>query len=77
MSRETTEARGLARYWDDQWRPHKTHCSTCALAAQKRHWPGLCDRGAAIRTDMRDAGRDLARNRELDKQPAPDQEVLF
>ena len=77
MSRETTMARAMARYWADQYRYHLAGCWRCSDAVKRRAWRRLCDRGAALRTDKQEAEQELAVNRELDKQPVPGQERLL
>ena len=47
------------------------------LPMRGRQWDDLCRLGPPIHDAKIAADRELKRNRELDKQPAPDQEALF
>lgn len=76
-SRETAKASADARIAAGKWRDHRTLCAVCALAAWERRWSDLCVTGQDIRRDHQDAADELKMNRELDKQPAPDQPPLF
>ena len=77
MSLETTMARAEARHQETQWKLHIKDCPRCTRAARGRQWHDLCGFGRPIRDAKTAADRELKTSRELDKQPAPDQEALF
>jgi hypothetical protein len=79
MSRETTEARSAARHATERWRQHAVLCAVCSAAKkQRRLRSGACDpEGARLWREMREADRELDRNRELDKRPIAGQETLL
>jgi hypothetical protein len=77
MSRETAEARFVARSAERDWREHHHGCPRCARAVRARQWDDLCPHGAEFRVLHQQAARELAENRRLDKLPSPDQGVLF
>ena len=74
---ETTLARGAARAAEQDWKAHQAHCPPCYRAVQSRKPGEVCDQGHQVRRASQEANRELRRNRELDKLPAPDQEALF
>jgi hypothetical protein len=76
-SRETTEARAAARAAEANWKAHHGSCPRCTRAVRSRQWDDLCRWGSDIYQEHRNAKTELARNRRLDKLPAPDQEALF
>jgi hypothetical protein len=80
MSLETTMARAEANTLEQAWKGHKRHCPQCSVAAGRRDWDALCPDGAHLRAGHLEARRNLAENRRLDRQPAPEvpgQETLF
>jgi len=70
-------ARAEARHQQTQWKLHLQGCPRCCRAMRGRQWDDLCRLGQPIHDAKIAADRELKRNRELDKQPAPDQEALF
>ena len=64
MSRETTEARSIARHAAHEWRQHMRYCGPCS----RQH---RCPDGAVLYKTMNDAEADLDEQRRLDRQPAP------
>jgi len=77
MSRETTLARAAARHAADAWRAHRADCPRCARSARSTRGPGPYSRGVPLYLAYESAKKELARNRELDKLPAPGQGILF
>jgi len=73
---ETTLARYEARAADEAWSRHRVNCPQCARAGQ-RGGPVPCEAGLPILQAKLDAAAELKRNRDLDRQPNPDQEPLF
>jgi hypothetical protein len=76
-SRETTEARALARGAEHKWREHHRGCPRCHRAVRSHRWDDLCRFGTGYRAAHLEAAAGLVRNRQLDKLPSPDQEALF
>lgn len=77
MSRETTEAKALARDLARQWREHRQHCAVCQRASERRlGHRNMCPAGAALWADRRAADRDLAAAEAEDQAPAPGQMPL-
>jgi len=77
VSRETTEARSIARAAHADWKSHIRSCPACTAAARSRHWAELCGPGGELHKDHRAAAESLAKNRALDKLPSPDQESML
>jgi len=77
VSYETTIANAKARAAEHEWKTHRTHCGTCGPAASARKWDRLCATGAPLWAAKRDADRELAENRRMDKLPIPGQESLI
>lgn len=77
MSLETTLARAAFTAADDAWKLHKRQCAGCSVAARHRRWDQLCAPGGTLREAQVQASAELKRNRELDRQPSPDQPPLF
>jgi hypothetical protein len=77
MSRETALASAQARKAAAAWRAHRADCSRCAQSARSSRGPGPCSQGAPLYLAHKSAQKELARNRELDKQPPPGQGALF
>jgi len=77
VSRETTEARAVARASAADWKRHKATCPACAMATDKRKRGDLCPVGAKLLGQQAADAAELAENRRLDKMPSPDQEPLF
>ena len=73
MSRETTEARSVARQAEMNWKLHKRDCPR-RMSAQ---WKRMCSRGCYLRRVHLAAAAGLAKSRRLDKLPSPDQAPLF
>jgi hypothetical protein len=76
-SMETTLARAAATAAEADWKGHHGQCPRCTRAVRGRQWGDLCRFGAEYRAAHLAAAAELRRNRELDKQPAPDQKALF
>ena len=70
MSRETTEARGIARQAAAEWRQHARHCGPC-------HRRQRCHDGQALWDAVKDTEAELERQRQLDQAPAPGQQTLL
>ena len=77
MSRETALASAQARKAAAAWRAHRADCSRCARVCPVQPGPGPCSQGAPLYLAHKSAQKELARNRELDKQPPPGQGALF
>lgn len=77
MSRETALARHDAEQAAHNWLGHRKHCPACDAAAARRRWDQLCRQGTGLHVAKRNADAELKRNRELDRQPGPDQEAMF
>jgi hypothetical protein len=79
MSWETTEARAAAREADRDWREHKRSCPVCDSAQRARKPAAMCAAGSDLYRDRdrAETAAEVPRQRELDRQPIPDQEVLF
>jgi hypothetical protein len=77
MSMETTLARIEARKAEEDWADHKLGCAPCANALRRRQPGWMCAGGAGLYRAERTAAAELARQRELDKQPTPGQGALF
>jgi hypothetical protein len=74
---ETTLAGAAARHAEHQWKLHLSGCPRCTRAVRSRHWDDLCRSGGSVRAEQLELQRELRRQRELDRQPSPDQEMLF
>ncbi len=77
MSIELTLARAEMRIAEDNWKAHVLHCPHCSEAVRDRKWSALCTGGHEVHGLVRAARAAVARERELDAQPLPDQETLF
>ena len=77
VSGETAEARNVARQAERAWKEHLAGCPKCEISVRSRQPDLKCRDGQALYGIRTDANRELARNRDLDKQPAPGQEMLF
>jgi hypothetical protein len=76
-SMETTLARAAATAAEADWKGRRGQCPRCTRAARGRQWDDLCRFGTEYRAAHLAAAAGVRRNRELDKQPAPDQGTLF
>lgn len=75
MSWETTQARAARDHAHRVLREHEHGCSQCAGA--RRYQVERCPEGSRLHTDAQASTRALNHERELDKQPAIGQGVLF
>lgn len=76
-SRETREARWAAEDADLAEREHRHHCPECTRAIRMRKPAERCITGIKLAREKKDTAAQLKAERELDRQPAPDQEPLF
>lgn len=76
MSRQTTEARAVAREAGRAWRVHQASCPTCQHAARIRRPGDRCEAGRDLWRAWRAADTERARNVEADRQPGPGQSPL-
>ena len=75
MSRETNQARAIAVHAGVKWLGHKADCPRCARAGHAGgRGAGPCKNGAPLYLAYLAANKELAHQRELDRQPAPGQE---
>jgi hypothetical protein len=77
MSLDTTLAAAASRAAQEKWDDHQHHCPTCSRAMNRRRVEDLCPTGLRRRLERNQAATEYSRQRELDKQPAPNQEPLF
>lgn len=78
MSIETTLARQLAGETGRAWRDHWTRvCVQCSQASRARKRAEMCPDGQEMYDANREAQRQLAHQRALDKQPITGQGHLF
>lgn len=77
MSIELTLARAEARIADDTWKAHQMHCPRCGEAVRDRKLAALCSAGRELHSALRTARAAVARERQLDAAPLPDQETLW
>lgn len=76
-SRQTREAREMAREAAASELEHRRNCVTCIRAVRQRRDAERCPGGGRLITAKREADAVLAEERRLDKQPIPGQEQLF
>lgn len=76
-SLSTREAAAVREDCARKWRDHRQSCVKCEKAARSRRPREMCDRGRALNSDRAQAEADYRKERDADKQPNPDQEVLF
>ena len=78
MSLRTTLARAEARAARAAWDFHRHNCPPCSRwVIQPRGGNRGCDTGIRLRTHAQATERQLKREREADRQPAPGQEGLW
>lgn len=76
-TRETREAREVARRVSDAEREHRKRCLACIQATSRRQPGKRCPEGGRLFRAKRDADAQLKTELALDKLPNPNQEALF
>jgi hypothetical protein len=74
-SMQTRLAQGAARDAEAEWKQHAGMCPQCSRLAHDRG-AQPCGAGAGLRNGSRQLRAAARRGAELDKQPAPGQEML-
>ena len=77
MNLQLTLANSVAHDAEDRWKAHRRDCPKCADGQRKRKNGEMCNAGRMLYEDRCVTAADLAKERELAKQPLPGQEALF